>query len=422
MQAGMCDNPRPLNTLNILFCRYSFLEIYSFILQALPTGEGIMMATHCSAEAVTAVIGELGVQDQVSIASMNGPQSVVVAGVEAEVETVLGELGQEGQRLRVLHAFHSPLMMPIAEEFRAVVESLLQDGALSKANPSIPVVSTVTGSLASPEELSDPEHWVRQVWSPVLFSAALEVALDHWSGEASKPCMVLEVGPNPVLSRMARPHVESGRVGAWCASLDMQSKVDELGVVMKAAGTFDEHLNPLPTSSGSLDLVFPNRKAFPWQTPPHPLLQHMQVIEDDGLIRHKAVFHETLMDLLTDHTIQGRCLFPAAGFVEMALAAEAARSGKNESSTYKGVLTLQDVAFLEPLDLEVGSALVCEVPANGRDVEFRPAGEPDHVVCSVGQVSHMIKDPTSPSRSLSSLPGTRVQMCRGGPWYLRTVC
>ena len=79
MQAGKCDNPRPLNTLNILFCRYSFLEIFSFISQALPTGEGIMMATHCSAEAVTAVIGELGVQDQVSVASMNGPQSVVVA-------------------------------------------------------------------------------------------------------------------------------------------------------------------------------------------------------------------------------------------------------------------------------------------------------------------------------------------------------
>ena len=116
---------------------------------------------------------------------MNGPKSVVVAGAEAEVLMVMRQLGQEGKRLSVSHAFHSPLMMPMAEEFRAVVTWLSESEALSSANPSIPVVSTVTGSVASAAELADPEHWVRQVWSPVLFSGALEA---RWtSGQAKHP-------------------------------------------------------------------------------------------------------------------------------------------------------------------------------------------------------------------------------------------
>ena len=135
--------------------------IFLCMSQALPTNEGIMMAARCSVEDVTQAIKKLGVQAQVSIASVNGPNSIVVAGAEAEVLMVMSELGQEGKRLSVSHAFHSPLMMPMAEEFRAVVRVLSESGT----TPSLPVVSTVTGSMASAEELADPEHWVRQVWS-----------------------------------------------------------------------------------------------------------------------------------------------------------------------------------------------------------------------------------------------------------------
>ena len=83
------------------------------MLQALPTDEGIMMAARCKVEAVTQAIKKLGVQAQVSVASVNGPNSIVAAGAEAEVLMVMSELGQEGTRLSVSHAFHSPLMMPV---------------------------------------------------------------------------------------------------------------------------------------------------------------------------------------------------------------------------------------------------------------------------------------------------------------------
>ena len=80
-----------------------------------------MFAARCTSEAVTAAIDELDVQAKASVASVNGPKSVVVAGAEPEVAAVLGELGENGQRLSVSHAFHSPLMVPMAEEYRAMV-------------------------------------------------------------------------------------------------------------------------------------------------------------------------------------------------------------------------------------------------------------------------------------------------------------
>ena len=120
-----------------------------------------MFAARCTADAVTAAVSKLGVQAKASVASVNGPKSVVIAGAEAEVAAVLGELGEKGQRLSVSHAFHSPLMVPMAEEYRAVVASLSESGALSCSPPQVPVVSTVTGDVASTKDLADPEHWVQ---------------------------------------------------------------------------------------------------------------------------------------------------------------------------------------------------------------------------------------------------------------------
>ena len=51
---------------------------------------------------------------------------------------------------------------------------------------------------------------------------------------------------------------------------------------------------------------------------------------------------------------------------------------------------------------------MCEVPADGRDVEFRPAGEPDRVVCSVGRVG-TDRTSTPASSSASSLSEARAR-------------
>ena len=164
------------------------------------------------------------------------------------------------------------------------------------------------------------------------------------------------------------------------SELMVNSVLAKLGVTgqpLSASQAFQPALIAAETSLGS---TFPNRKAFPWRQPPHPLLQQTLDMGNRG-VEHTAVFHVTLMELFGDHTIEGRTMFPGAGFVEMALAA--ASSAGSPGAKRAGV-ELRGVSFLEPLDLEAGTALVCEVSGGG--MEFRPAGE-DRVVCAVAEVN-----------------------------------
>ncbi|WP_189167895.1 acyltransferase domain-containing protein, partial [Sphaerisporangium melleum] len=162
-----------------------------------------------------------GREGEVGIAAVNGPSAVVVSGAEKAVEEiaqVLAERGVRTRRLRVSHAFHSPLMEPMLAEFGAVL------GSLTFAEPSIPVVSNVTGRVAEPGLLADPAYWVRHVREAVRFADGVSAA------RAAGATVFVEVGPDATLTALAQQTLTGEEV---CVSAAGRMREERTG---KASG------------------------------------------------------------------------------------------------------------------------------------------------------------------------------------------
>ncbi|MFF8016639.1 thioester reductase domain-containing protein [Streptomyces sp. NPDC007929] len=160
------------------------------LMEALPAG-GVMVAVEASEEEVLRAVGGRG--DVVGVAAVNGPSAVVVSGAEGAVGEVLAGLpGRRSRRLEVSHAFHSPLMDGMLEEFRSVAKGVRYEA------PRIPVVSTVTGRLAEGEDLRSADYWATQVRQAVRYADAVTTLYDQ--GVRT----VVEIGPGGVLTALAQ--------------------------------------------------------------------------------------------------------------------------------------------------------------------------------------------------------------------------
>ena len=163
------------------------------LMQAMPAGA--MLSVRLPAEQL-----QPRLPGHLQLAAENSPTASVISGETALVDAFRVQLEAEGIACRLLqtsHAFHSAMMDPVLEPFRAEVERV----ALSA--PSIPIVSTLTGEPLRDDEATSPDYWTRHLRGTVRFSPALQNLLDQ-------PTQVLlEVGPRNALTTLARQHAGS---------------------------------------------------------------------------------------------------------------------------------------------------------------------------------------------------------------------
>jgi acyl transferase domain-containing protein len=160
---------------------------------------GAMLGVGLSEAAVAEVLRQ---HRELSLAAVNAPGWCVVSGAREAVAALERELagrGVEVSRLQTSHAFHSALMEPALERYRAVVEQMKFGG------PQLRCLSNVTGQWLRESEAVTAEYWVRQLREPVRYSAALAELLRE--GE----WVVLEVGPGQTLTKLNRLQPEAER-------------------------------------------------------------------------------------------------------------------------------------------------------------------------------------------------------------------
>ena len=169
------------------------------LMGALPE-DGAMVSVQASEREASEALG--GFEERVSLAAINGVSAVVLSGERdavLELASIWEERGRKTKRLRVSHAFHSPCMDPMLEEFLEVSRSV------AFSAPKIPVLSNVTGKPLSRTQLSDPGYWVEHARSPVRFMDCV-----RWL-EETEVRSFLELGPDGVLSALSQQILDEGQ-------------------------------------------------------------------------------------------------------------------------------------------------------------------------------------------------------------------
>ena len=295
------------------------------LMAALPPG-GAMAAVAASEEEVLPLL-----VDGVGLAAVNAPEAVVISGDEAAVSNLADRFAQQRRRvhrLAVSHAFHSPLMDPMLEEFARIAA----DVAVS--DPQIPLVSNVTGELAG-AGYGSGQYWVEHVRRPVRFADGVR------SLESLGANRFVEVGPAGGLTALVEQSVSSAET---VSVMTLRKDHPELASVLAAVaplftagvGTdwpamfggcgrrvelptyaFERHRFWLPGgSAGSEDI---GRAGLAGAR--HGLLGAVVEQPDSGGVVLTGRLSVGDQGWLADHMVGGVVLFAGAGFAELALRA-----------------------------------------------------------------------------------------------------
>ncbi|MFH9662503.1 type I polyketide synthase [Streptomyces sp. NPDC017248] len=299
------------------------------LMQAMPQGGAMVALTVPEADLLPQLAGKEG---EIAVAAVNGPAATVLAGDPAAVEEIAAHWRAQGaktRRLTVSHAFHSPHMDGMLADFRAVAEQVTYH------EPDIPVVSDLTGALATAADLRDPGHWVRHVRSTVRFHDAVRTL------EAEGATALLDLGPDGVLAALAQDCLTGAADDVATVPL-LRRDTPEPAAVTAALARLHVHgtgvdwaplFADVPDAHVTLPTYAFQRSRY-WLAPTpaaadlpaagllpsaHPLLGAGSPLADTGGFLFTGRLSVAAHPWLADHAVHGGALLPATAFLELAV-------------------------------------------------------------------------------------------------------
>ncbi|KAF4334740.1 polyketide synthase [Fusarium beomiforme] len=298
-----------------------------------------MMAVGVGAKQVTPYLDGLG--SSVQIACYNSPSSLTLSGSTDALTKVKARLASDEKFARLLQvnlAYHSTFMKDISQGYTKL---LAQDfHHIPFSSKTTRMFSSVTG-----EELTGPtdaEYWKNNMICPVRFDAALQKMVTT----ANAPNFLVEIGPSGALagpvSQILKKLELSNKV-QYCSAMtrgpdairaifDVAGKLFiaggdiDLGVVNLVSGHKPKVITDLPNYSWNhaTKYWYESQASKDWRNRlfPHHDLLGSKIL---GASWHSPEFTKTikLEDLpwLADHKMGPDIVFPAAGFMSMAMEA-----------------------------------------------------------------------------------------------------
>jgi len=335
--------------------------------QAITRGRGCMAAVELGEAEIIALLTSLTLHDAIEVAAINSAMGVTVAGDDRAMAQLGAALAQRRipfRRLALDYAFHSAAM----DSIREGLEHSLR--GLNARSTTIPLYSTVTGSLIEGAGLG-AGYWWRNVREPVLFDTAIREMMRAGINT------FVEIGPRPVLTAYLN---EIGKTAgmAPCVLPSLTStdtgaeRIRSVSQQLELAGALHDPKRLFPVPGRVIELP-----QYAWQrerywhpstpeslgllarNPVHPLLGY--ALADD--LHWENHLDTAALPTLADHAVGGSVVFPAAGFVEMALAAGASRRpGSN--------IVIEDMDILAPLLLDAEHPKVVRLRIDPDDGRF----------------------------------------------------
>lgn len=309
---------------------------------------GAMMAVGMTESEAVAEL--MGYQGRIALAAINSPSSMTLSGDEDAILDLKENLIKRkifARQLQVAQAFHSHHMLPLAPGYQ---RALRDHPGFKPEAAELRMFSSVTARVANPTML-DASYWTANMTGTVRFSDALTGILLDDTDEQNIDVLV-GIGPHPALKGPSRQVLQSLNLDVPYLSSLTRGTPDYHGLLATAGQLFmlGYPVNLVAVNSDhciadhqSVSMFTPGRKlkslpSYAWdrstywsetrlikehrlRSDRHALLGALMPGSVESHPRWRNYLRLSEVPWLSEHVVEGKVIFPAAGYICMAIEA-----------------------------------------------------------------------------------------------------